>query len=179
MKYILGFFLLLNLSAFAQKARPADEILKDAYQLAAKQHKNVIVIFHASWCGWCHRMDSSMNDPVCKKFFDDNYVTTHLTVFESKDKKDLENPGAEDLLKKLHFDQEGIPVWLVYDKDGNLIADSWVRGGGAELKTIGKNSGCPANKEEVDYFISVLKRTSSLKPAQLAIIHKRFRENER
>ena len=145
--------LFFSLAGFAQKPASADDILQQAYKRAAKEKKNVIVIFHASWCGWCHKMDSSMNDAACKKLFDDNYVAAHLVIFESKDKKELENPGAEDVLKKLNLDKEGIPVWLVYDKDGHLLADSWVRNGGAERLTIGKNSGCPANAEEVDYFI--------------------------
>lgn len=179
MKYFLALLLLFNLSSFAQKAKPAEDILNKAYKRAAKEKKNVFVIFHASWCGWCHRMDSAMNAAVCKKFFDNNYVTTHLVIFEAKDKKDLENPGAEDLLKKLHFDKEGIPVWLIFDKDGNLLADSWIRKGEAEKLSIGSNSGCPANAEEVDYFIKVLQKTSTLNPDQLEVIHKRFRENER
>src|SRR3712207_6933629 len=42
----------------------------------------------------------------------------------------------------------------------------------------GNNTGCPATQEEVAHFISVLKKTSSLKDPQLAIIEKRFRQNE-
>src|SRR5262245_46462193 len=61
-------------------APSAETILKEAYQRAAKEKKNVMIIFHASWCGWCHKMDTAMNDVACKKFFTDNYVVEHLTV---------------------------------------------------------------------------------------------------
>jgi hypothetical protein len=42
----------------------------------------------------------------------------------------------------------------------------------------GENVGCPASKEEVAYFIKVLKSSSGLKEDQLGIIEKRFRKNE-
>ncbi|MBK7374589.1 MAG: hypothetical protein IPJ02_03205 [Chitinophagaceae bacterium] len=54
-----------------------------------------MLIFHASWCGWCHKMDTSLNDISVKRFFDDNFVITHITVLESKGKERLENPGEK------------------------------------------------------------------------------------
>lgn len=168
---------LINLNA-QQTPASADEILKDAYLQAAKQNKKVFIIFHASWCGWCHRMDSSLNDKVCKLFFDDNFVIRHLVVFESKGKENLENPGALELLTRHKGNDKGIPYWLVFDKDGSLLADSKMRVEGAGLDADGDNSGCPATKEEVDHFIKVLKKTTSLNQEALDIIEKRFRQNE-
>src|SRR6266516_3751161 len=83
-----------------EQPKTTDEILKEATMQAAKSNKNVFIIFHASWCGWCHKMDTAMNDNTVKSFFDDNYIIRHLTVYESKGKEHLENPGALDLLKK-------------------------------------------------------------------------------
>lgn len=165
-------------ATLTQSAPPtANDILKQAFILAGKEHKNVFVMFHASWCGWCHRMDSSMNDKNCKKFFDDNFVICHLVVDESTGKKNLENPGADDMRNKYYGAGQGIPFWLVFDKDWNLLADSKMRavGQGAES---GQNIGCPAVANEVEYFISILKKTSNLNSDQLEIIRKRFRENE-
>ncbi len=174
----LAFVILFCLSAKSQTTpASSDEILKEAYQVAAKENKNVFVMFHASWCGWCHKMDKSMEDVNCKKFFDDNFVIRHLVVNESDDKKNLENPGAEELKKKYYGDGQGIPFWLVFDKNGKLLADSKLREIG-EGKETGYNTGCPANTREVEYFISVLQKTSSLNTAQLDIIRKRFREND-
>lgn len=177
-------FILLSVIFFwlpalhAQQAPPsADDVLQDAIAKAATEHKNVFIIFHASWCGWCHKMDTAMNDRSVKKYFDDNYVIRHLTVYESKGKENLENPGALDLLIKYKGNNQGIPYWLIFDKNGKLLADSKIRSAGQGLEA-GENSGCPANKQEVDNFINVLKKTSSLKEAELAIIYSRFRENE-
>ncbi len=181
MKYLLLSALTFILLFGRIKAQPAtvsaDEIMKQAYQVAAKENKNVFLMFHASWCGWCHKMDKSMNDPACKKFFDDNFVICHLVVDESKDKKQLENPGADEMRKKYNGDGQGIPFWLIFDKNGNLLADSKARAAG-EGPEQGENTGCPATEKEVEYFISVLDKTSKLSKDQSSVIRKRFRENE-
>src|SRR5271154_1019564 len=107
-----------------QSAFTADQIMKEAFETANQENKKVFIIFHASWCGWCHKMDSSMNDKTCHQFFDDNFVIRHLDVDEYKeDKKPLQNPGANELRTKYHGDSVGIPFWFILDKDGKLLAD--------------------------------------------------------
>ena len=155
----------------------ADDVLKEARMQAAKENKNVFVMFHASWCGWCRKMDSSMNDKAVKKFFDNNYIIRHLTVYESKGKENLENPGALELLKKYKGNDQGIPYWFVFDKDGKMLEDSKLRPQGGKPEQ-GENMGCPASEKEVAEFINVLKRTSSLTDAELKLIFDRFRQNE-
>ena len=149
-------------------------LFRSAYRQAAEQHKNVLVIFHASWCGWCKKMDASLNNSACKKFFDDNYVIVHLTVFESGSKKKLENKGADEILKKYDAFDTGIPFWLVYDKDGNLLGDSFIKSANGKKSNI----GCPASKEEVEAFVKILKTSSSLNDAALAVIATVFRKND-
>lgn len=157
---------------------PAEQVMQQAIQQAIKENKNIMVIFHASWCGWCRKMDSSLNDKSCKKFFDDNYVIMHLVVNESPDKKNLENPGVYQFRSKYNGDDLGLPSWLIFDKHGNLLADSQMRPSGANMATQGENVGCPASEKEVAYFIDVLKKTSNLSAPQQVAIEKRFRQNE-
>ena len=170
---------LFSLSMIGLAQPPAaDSVLSEAMRTAARENKNVFILFHASWCIWCHKMDSSMNDQRCKLLFNDNYVIRHLTVLESEKNKRFENPGANAMLARYRAHDDGIPFWLVFDKEGKLLADSRIKAEGAALNTKGRNSGCPATKEEVDYFISVLRNTSRLSAAQLEIIEKRFKEND-
>lgn len=174
----LGFALFSVSMADAQKATPsADVVMKKAYQAAARSNKKVILIFHASWCGWCHKMDSSLNDASCKKFFDDNFIITHLTVLENKDKKDLENPGAEALMEQYNGKDQGLPYWVVLDKDGKMLFDSQIRKKQSDGTVKGSNIGCPASDEEVKQFINILHQTTPLSIAELAIISKRFKLN--
>ena len=65
---ILVFFNCEQMTA-QEAGRQANEVLQEAYQQAAREKKNVFLMFHASWCGWCHKMDSSMNDKTVKDYF--------------------------------------------------------------------------------------------------------------
>jgi thiol-disulfide isomerase/thioredoxin len=167
----------LSIVAAGQAPASADEVMADAYAIAKKENKKVFLMFHASWCGWCHKMDAAMNDASVKKFFDDNFVIRHLVVMESEGKKSLENPGAADMMKKYYGDKSGIPYWLVFDANAILLADSKMRPEGGDPET-GSNIGCPATEKEVAYFVEILTKTTSLTQPNLEMITKRFRQNE-
>src|SRR4026207_297576 len=165
-------------SLFAQKAPlSSEEIMKEAFTSAKKQNKKVLVMFHASWCGWCHKMDTSVNDASVKKLFDDNFVIRHLVVSESKGKENLENPGGQDMLEKYECKDQGIPFRLIFDQDERFLADSRMKTLVNGLEKL-QNTGCPASKEEVEYFIEVLKKTTTLTEDQIEKIRTRFRRND-
>ncbi len=147
-------------------------LIKKAKSVAVKTNKNIFVIFHASWCIWCHRMETAMNDETVKSFFDKNYMIQHLTVDERAEKEKSNNPGANELLTKYGGGEQGIPYWVIVDKNGNLLADSRLHSDDGQL--TGSNVGCPAKPEEVDYFIKVLKKTSLLTKPQLELLRARF-----
>ena len=166
-------------STFAQTTLPSSsDVLTKAYAQASKENKKVILIFHASWCGWCKKMEASLNDPSCKKMFDDNYVITTLDVLEQPAKASLENPGSLDVLKQYKGEKSGLPFWLVLDDKGKVLGDSQMRPQGASLDTPGENVGCPAQENEVAFFTQLLKSTSKLTDADLTVIGKRFALNK-
>lgn len=171
-------FLFIALASTSQNApASAEEIMKKAYGAARNENKKVMVIFHASWCGWCHKMDTALNDPSVKKYFDNNFVIRHLVVFESKGKEKLENPGALEMLSKYNGKDDGIPFWLIFDKDEKFLADSRMKTASNGIEKL-QNTGCPASQEEVKHFIEVLKKTTSLNEDELEKIRIRFRRNE-
>ena len=161
-------FILPNQPSHAQES--ASTILKQAYQQARIENKNVFVIFHASWCGWCKKMDAKMNDESCKELFERNYIIAHLVVNESKKNKHLENEGAIDLYNEQRGEGTGIPFWLIYDQNGILLENS--------LDSNGKNIGCPATGHEVAEFEKILRKTSDLSDDEIKVIANLFKEKQ-
>jgi len=123
-------------------------------------------------------MEASLNDPSCKKMFDDNYVIAYRDVQESPGKENLQNPGAMDVLKNYNADKAGLPFWLVPDATGAPLANSEMKPAGAKLPKPEDNVGCPAADNEVAYFTNILKATSNLNDNDLAVIQKRFLLNK-
>jgi thioredoxin-related protein len=178
--FALAVMAMFSSNSYAQStAESSDAILQKAYAQAAKEHKNVMVLFHASWCGWCKKMDASLNEPSIKKSFDDNYVIIWLTVLENTpEMKKNENPEAMELLAKYHADKTGIPFFLIFDSKGKFLADSFIRAPGISMDKPGENMGCPASVKEVAAFNEILKQTSRIKEPQLTLIRNRFVQNE-
>jgi hypothetical protein len=152
----------------------ADEIIKQACTEAAATHKKVMVLFHASWCTWCHKLDTLMASPECRPLFDQSYVVCHLTIAEAPDKKNLENPGAEELYAKYADQNSGIPFFLILTPDGAVIADSRIKPSGAKPGSSGDNIGYPGSKKEITYFMRVLHETTPLTADQLKIIREKL-----
>lgn len=156
-KHLLICLFLVSTISTVSAQEKASVILERAMAQAKKEKKKIFVMYHASWCSWCKKMEANMQNEAVKSYFDKNYVFAFLTVQERKDKS-LENPGAEEILKKYKADSSGIPFWQIYDAEGKLLADSF--------DAKGQNLGCPATKEEVAEFTDKLKKTSSLTEKQ-------------
>ena len=81
------------------------------------------------------------------------------------------------MITKYEGKDQGIPFWLIFDKDENFLADSRMK---TTINGVEKlqNTGCPATKAEVDHFIEILRKTTLLKDDELEKIRIRFRRNE-
>jgi thioredoxin-related protein len=131
---LLSVLVIFSLSLLSQTTpEPASAIMDKAFKAAKKEGKNVMIVFHASWCGWCKKFDASVIDPACKEYFEKNFIIEHLTILENGDMKKNENPGAIDIFNKYAGTGSGIPFFLIYDKKGTLVADSKIRPEGGHL----------------------------------------------
>ncbi len=137
MKLKLLFPILLLFIGSIQAQKTTTIILDEGYQQAKLEDKNVLTIFKASWCKWCKNLEENLNNEKIKSLIDANYITIHLTVKESKDKRHLETPGANLLLDKYMGKKAGLPFWLIFDENRGLIGNSYGE--------RGKNMGSPSN----------------------------------
>jgi thioredoxin-related protein len=139
-------------SVFAGTPTTAD-LLKKASTTAKKDGKNVLVIFHASWCGWCHRFDKFLDTTDEGKLVKGALEVVHITVQEDPKHKADENAGGIELMEKLGGKMAGLPFMAILDaKTGKMIVNSLRTSGDART-----NTGYPAAPEEVSHFAKMLK----------------------
>jgi thioredoxin-related protein len=156
---LLSFMLIFcSVVLVGQSAKPerAQNILDAALKNAVESNKSVFVIFHASWCSWCKRLDKVLSNEDMKKIFEDHFVVTHLDVMEKTPEKieALENPGGNDIMKKMGGEKSGLPFSIFLDAKGNKLADS-------NVMPKNQNIGYPGTKEEIEAFIGLLKKGST------------------
>lgn len=161
-----------------EKPESAGKIMDEACKIAAKEGKSVLIIFHASWCGWCKKFEASVNDPACKDFFNKNFVIRYLDILERGDKVSIENPEATDLYNKFGGKDGGVPYFLIFDKSKSLLSDSKMSVTDNGGKTSMQNIGCPTSDEEIAAFIKILDKATKVSEKDKAAIQERFRKNK-
>ena len=144
----------------------ATQLVKAAGAQAKKEGKNVLVVFHASWCGWCHRFDKFWESPEIAGFAKKSLVTIHVTVMENDEKHKADmNPGGAELLASLGGGKTGIPFMAIIKPDGKMIVNSNENGDDK------KNIGYPGAPNEIAHFMKMLKMGApKLSPADLKVI---------
>jgi thiol:disulfide interchange protein len=170
----------IALTGKAQQTPPnAESLVQNALAKANAENKKVLVVFHASWCGWCKKMDASINDKDCAPLFKKSYVIAHITTMEDGIAKINENPGGDSLLKMYSNNIEtGLPFWVVLNKNGDVMKTALMPKEMTADKKEDTNVGCPAQPNEVAYFGQVLKETSALTNDEIDIIKNRFARNK-
>jgi thioredoxin-related protein len=165
-----------NLNKPVSLPPPTSYILSQAEQAGKADGKNVLVIFHASWCGWCKQLDKFMNDPAYKQVFEDNFETVKLTVLETEEHKMDENAGGLEEMDLLGGRDAGLPLFAILDPDGKVLATS-IRP--VEGKDKGENTGFPAAPEEIDHFVSMMQKGApKLTPDELTAMKKYLTDTE-
>jgi thioredoxin-related protein len=148
--------LLVIVPALGQIGKPdsAQNILKAAVAEGRSSKKNVFLMFHATWCKWCIRLDSALESPEIKPIIDKNYVLVRLDVKERGEKiQTHENPGGKEILANFEGTESGLPFFVFLNKKGKMIANS-------NVMSKNQNIGYPGAKEEITAFIKLLKQTA-------------------
>lgn len=141
----------------AEPQRPAKELLAEATASAAAAKKTVFVGFHASWCGWCRKLEKVLGSPGVKEAFDAHFETVWLTVQERGSKKSLNTPGAQELYRLWAGHEDvGLPFYAFLDRNGKALASSIT---GADGK-VAENLGYPGDVPELERFLGLVKKAA-------------------
>lgn len=132
---------------------PATKVVDEAVERAKAESKTVWVDFGASWCGWCRKLEAFLAAPEVKDIIEKHYLIVPLTVMESANKKALENPGGEEVMKELGGDGAGLPFYAFLDRSGKKIANSLAMPNGG-------NIGFPASPNGIDAFVALIDKTA-------------------
>ena len=171
--FIVG--LLFAFGTVAHAADSAQSLLDAARQKGKASGQNVLVIFHASWCGWCHKLDDFLTKTDTGKSLSKNIQVIHFTVDETPQHKSDENPGAVEMRATWGGDKAGLPFMAIIDsKTGKMLANSMFKDAKGKLN----NTGYPAAPEEVAHFETMLKLgAKNVKPDLRGAVVKWLTEN--
>lgn len=155
--------LLASVAIAQQSVTPprAEGLLDNAVAQAKQQKKHVFLAFHASWCGWCHRLEKFLDDPKIKPVIERRLIVLWLDGQEHDDKKNLENPGVDAVMKRFGATEAGLPSMHVLDGEGKLVATS--------IRKEGGNIGYPAQADEIAHFRQML-TAAEFTPSELDLI---------
>ncbi len=161
-------------TSFAQGAAPdpAQILVNNAVAKAQGSDKHVLIIFRATWCKWCVRLEKAFENPQIGKIIDEHFVVATLNVFERGDKvQTFENPGAREIIARYGNKDSGLPFLAFLDAKGTLIANS-------NVMPAQQNIGYPGSKDEIVAFIRLLKKAAPrMTKAQQSVISSYFKQN--
>jgi hypothetical protein len=82
-------------------------------------------------------------------------VPVHVVVQEHGEKASLDNPGGEELMAKVGGKDQGLPFFAFLDANGEMIVNTMRPD---RHKPGGNNIGYPGEPEEIDWFLTMLRK---------------------
>jgi len=150
-------------AAISDAGASADEVMARAKNQAAAEHKNILLMFGASWCVNCRLFDKFLADPAIHPIMDKAFVFVDMNTGESpNDKRHTNLPGGEKLQASLGGKGAGWPYIVMLDPNGKRLADSTRPAD----RGHGGNIGYPSAPYEIDWFVEMMKTAEPSLSAQ-------------
>jgi hypothetical protein len=133
-------------------AKPADAAaaVAEAAKQASASNRRLLLVFHASWCGYCKVFDMMLADRKAGAIVDRHFQVYHLRAREKDaDQRSLQLAGADDVFRSFVSESAGLPYMAVLDEKAGKITDS--------MMSNGDNFGFPVTPQELVAFDEMLK----------------------
>lgn len=153
-------------SAPATPPKTAQAILAKAEAESATTKRPILLLFGATWCVFCTRLESFLHSPPVEPIFTKNYVLVQMDVLERSGNLAKETPGGTAMMDQYTDNfpsfppgsHEGLPYYVVLNSQGKKLADSG-------------DIGYPGGDQGLERFSTLLKNTApQMTPAQRAKI---------
>ncbi len=91
--------------------------LKKAFITAKKENRNILMMFGANWCPWCHKLHNLFdNNKEIKDYLKKHFILILVDVGEDRKK-----PINQDIVKKARVGGLGYPSLAVLNYKGQLL----------------------------------------------------------
>ncbi len=135
-------------------SQDARTILEQAKARAAAEHKEILLVFSASWCGPCHRLQRFMEEGAVRPILEKAFVTARLDAGEMPgDNRHANTPGAEKLQSAMGGGDAGFPFVVMLNAEGKPITTALRPVEGSDSD---RNIGYPTKPEEIEWFMQML-----------------------
>ena len=132
-------------------------ILHRAEAKARAGHRNIMLEFGASWCVNCKLYHRMLEEPALHGILSRAFVFASMDTGEMpNDRQHANTPGGVALENSLGGKGAGWPFLVILNPEGKEIVNSYRPD--AKSKTDRANIGYPVLPQEVDWFMTMLRR---------------------
>jgi thiol-disulfide isomerase/thioredoxin len=121
---------------------------------AAAEGKSLLIVFFASWCGWCQLMDRLLDDGRAGRVLRARFRIMHLRALERRPQmRQQQLNGADETFNAYAPTGAGLPFLVFVAADGHSLANT------ASMPD-GTNIGFPVEPEELNAFDAMLRNAA-------------------
>jgi thiol-disulfide isomerase/thioredoxin len=96
------------------EAADAKADISRAVSQAQRDHRRLLLVFGANWCGDCRTLDTRFHEPPAASIIDASFIVIHVDIGRADKNLDLAKKYGIPLKK-------GVPAVAVLESDGSLL----------------------------------------------------------